>query len=217
MSRRGDQGRTRDWIEEIAFALGTLARGAGQAVRSPYRATRDLVRKNTGSSSPKATRRHSRRDGRDRVWARRRPTRPEAETAATGNASAGLAGALRDPDPAVRALAAETIGAFSPEKASDLLSGLLHDPDPGVRVAAIDAAVGARATGVVFAIILALEDVDADVRAGAASAIAALTGKTVDVDLPDEARRAQISELKKWWKEQRLAQLAGGDTGSHAP
>src|SRR5262249_55336826 len=147
-----------------------------------------------------------RRDGGAGLTAPRRVDRSSGEPPAADPRSAALARALADGDPAVRALAVETISAFSADEASRLLSRLLHDPDPSVRVAAIDSAARAGATGVVFAIILALEDVDAEVRTRAAVAIETLTGKPVDIDDGDaEVRREQVTELKKWWKEQRLA------------
>jgi hypothetical protein len=107
-------------------------------------------------------------------------------------------------------LALETIGEFEEEGAAKLIGELINDPDPTVRCAAAAAAARAKAAATVFSLILAIDDTSAEVRQGAMRAIEVITGKIIDLDpLADgPSRQHKIDELKGWWKEERLAQLA---------
>jgi hypothetical protein len=121
-----------------------------------------------------------------------------------------LAEALSSPNPKIRKLAIDTIGEFSAEEASQLIIEVLPDPDPGVRCAAIAAAVRAKAPATVFSLILMLDDISVEVRSAAKRAIEALSGEKIAFDPEDESAdlKEKIEELKRWWKERRLAQLA---------
>jgi hypothetical protein len=121
-----------------------------------------------------------------------------------------LAAALSDEDPNARIRALEVICEFSEERASRLIASMLHDPSPSVRRAAAGSAARMKASGTVFSLILALDDADPEVRSAAADAIEAITGKRVrldDIEDP-ELRRGELELLKRWWKEQRVAELA---------
>ncbi len=115
-----------------------------------------------------------------------------------------------DPDPLVRAMALETVGEFSSERATRLLASMLFDSDPLVRCAAASAAARARATGLLFSLIIVLDDPIDDVRIVAARTIEEITGRAIDVaSLRDTvSRRQAIDQLKSWWKQRRLAELA---------
>lgn len=122
-----------------------------------------------------------------------------------------LARTLDDPNPEVRRRALEVISEFSAQRAAPLLTALLHDVDAGVRCAAAAAAarVGARAT--VFSLILALDDPDPIVRDGVARALAQITGETVEMGADDDdatRRRQQVERLTRWWKSERVSELA---------
>jgi HEAT repeat protein len=120
-----------------------------------------------------------------------------------------LAAALSDEDPNARIRALEVICEFSEERASRLLASMLHDPSPSVRRAAAASAARMKASGTVFSLILALDDADPEVRSVAADAIEAITGKRVQLDDSDpELRREELEQLKRWWKAQRVAELA---------
>jgi HEAT repeat protein len=110
----------------------------------------------------------------------------------------------------VRRLALDTVAEFEEEKASQLILAALNDPEASVRSAAAHAAGRARAFSTVFSLILSLEDPELEVRQVAKQAIEIITGDEVDLDPAADAalREPKIEELKRWWKEQRMAQLA---------
>ena len=134
----------------------------------------------------------------------------EAAEVARGEGLAALARTLADPDPAVRIRSLEVICEFSEDRAARLLAGMLHDPEPVVRREAAAAASRLRASGVIFSLILALEDPRPEVRTASARAIAEITGREMPTDRLDERedRSRLVEELKRWWKEERFAQLA---------
>jgi hypothetical protein len=142
--------------------------------------------------------------------ATRRPV--EAARAAAGEGLGQLSRALMDPDPAVRALALETVADLDTERAAQMVIDTLHDPDPDVRCAAAAAAARGRISPAVFSLILALDDDEIEVRDEAHRAIERITGQEVGFEPADapETRRRRIEELKQWWKELRFAQLALG-------
>ena len=121
-----------------------------------------------------------------------------------------LAAALSNDDPEARIRALDVICEFSDERASRLLASMLHDPSPAVRRAAAVAAARIKASGTVFALILALDDADPELRSVAVDAIEAITGKRAHLDEVDdpELRRNEIEQLKRWWKARRVAELA---------
>jgi len=134
----------------------------------------------------------------------------EAAEVARNEGLAALARNLADPDPSVRTRSLEVICEFSEDRAARLLAGMLHDPEPIVRCEAAAAAARLRASGVIFSLILALEDPRPEVRTASAKAIAEITGRempTNRIDEPGERSRL-VEELKRWWKEERFAQLA---------
>ena len=120
-----------------------------------------------------------------------------------------LAQALSDPDPAVRMTALDVVCEFSADRAARLLAGMIHDPDASVRCAAAAAAARLRVVRAVSSLIVALDDPDASVRSAAAHAIEEITGRQLPPgDEQDScARREKVEQLKRWWKEERLAQL----------
>lgn len=134
----------------------------------------------------------------------------QGSRAAAKDGLAALSKVLADPDPRVRRLALDTVAEFEEEKASQLILAALNDPDPSVRSAAASAAGRARAFSTVFSLILSLEDPELEVRQMSKQAIEIITGEDVDLDPAADAdlREPKIEELKRWWKEQRMAQLA---------
>ncbi len=118
-----------------------------------------------------------------------------------------LGRALGDPDPRVRTLALEVVCEFSAERAARLLAAMVHDPDAGVRCSAAAAAGRLGAPRAVSSLIVALDDPEATVRAASAQAIEAITGRAIALEGDLGTQRRQIEELKRWWKEERLAQL----------
>ena len=86
----------------------------------------------------------------------------------------GLAGSLRDQDPAIREQAALALGILNARSALPALTNALRDPDPGVRGAAATAIgkVGTAADG--RALIPLLADEDAEVRNRVLQAIGVL-------------------------------------------
>jgi HEAT repeat protein len=137
------------------------------------------------------------------------PVSLDASSLASDHALAALARALGDPDPAVRAQATTLVATFSKEHAARVLKTMIHDPSPAVRVAAVSATAGKPSMDVVAALIVALADPDADVRRAAAEALSQATGQNVPTMRagPDDER---IDHLKRWWKEQRYAELTRG-------
>ena len=118
-----------------------------------------------------------------------------------------LGRALGDPDPRVRTLALEVVCEFSAERAARLLAAMVHDPDAGVRCSAAAAAARLGAPRTVSSLIVALDDPDSAVRAASAQAIEAITGRSIALEGDRVTQHRQIEELKRWWKEERLAQL----------
>lgn len=86
----------------------------------------------------------------------------------------GLAGALRDQDPAIREQAALALGVLNTRSALPALANALRDPDPGVRGAAATAIgkVGSAEDG--RALVALLADEDAEVRNRTLQAIGVL-------------------------------------------
>jgi HEAT repeat protein len=174
-----------------------VTRHALSAVTFPYRLSRRAI---TGVI-PARWRKGKREDARDAFAAWRVADEQGLER---------LARALADPDPNRRELAMEVICEFSNERASRLLSGMLHDPEPRVRRAAAVNAGRVKATGTVFALILALDDPEPEVREAARRALEAVTGEPVALHGPGDAREAAIEELKARWKQRRFTELAEG-------
>jgi HEAT repeat protein len=145
-----------------------------------------------------------------------RRTEPDPEAARAGASSglAALAAALAHPEPTVRARALEIVCEFSEERAAELLGGMLHDPEASVRYAAATAAGRVPAYRVVAPLIVTLQDVDVDVRRASAHALERLTGSPVPLEEPGSAvSEGRLNELRKWWKEHRLAELLAGIEG----
>ena len=140
---------------------------------------------------------------------RERAVNLDAARVASSEGLQALARTLADPDPGVRILALEVICEFSEDRAARLLTGVLHDPEPSVRAAAAAAAGRLGASTVVFSLILALEDLDIEVREVSARALTQITGKKVELaDAGDPVAIArQVADLKRWWKDERLSEL----------
>lgn len=213
------------WVADAAYRLGDVVGRAFhplqwvsrlfEAEDRPPRSG-DLRDRRRPSTAPRRIMR--RRD--------RAPLRPRTGAAmsdAAQEASAlglrGLSGELSSPDPYARQAALETVGELAEERASRILLAALHDPDAGVRSAAAAAAARARASSMVFSLILALDDPAAEVRLTAAMAIEEIADTRVDLseDADAATRQRVIAELKRWWKQQRLAQLVRGAGQENEP
>lgn len=181
-------------VLRAAYGMGAAARRCVDVLTAPYYAIARLFR---------SDRRRSRR-------ARGEHIDNEAARMAADEGFDALAQALSDPDALVRLKALGVICELSGARAARLLSGMLHDPDPRVRMAAADSAAQLQSFGTVFSLILALEDPIEDVRHAAAQAIETITGRRVPIDVggTDTSVSEVIAELKRWWKDQRYAQLA---------
>ena len=203
MEEPADDRPTDGLLRRVARGLGGAA---GRAVRSlawPFRRSSHAPPARPLDAPPPAGRTAGPRE-RDRS----RPPDPSQLASAEGLES--LTRALADPDPAVRALALEVVSEFSGDRAARVLGGMLQDPEPGVRRAAATAATRVRSSAVVFSLILALEDADPTVQDAAASAIETIGGRPIDragLNDPVAAGR-MVEELKVWWKDRRLAELA---------
>jgi len=84
----------------------------------------------------------------------------------------------------------------------------MQDPDPAVRCEAADAAAKGGLISCVFSLILLLDDTKPRVRGRAAAAIESITGRKLDLSGSGADPRAQIGELKSWWKKERFTRLA---------
>jgi hypothetical protein len=223
-ARRDVDPDSESTVVGVAYLAGVALGSVTSLLLFPFRlldsesAPKGCKPEGENRSRPKSRRRaRSRKRRRERAavdsaGARPAPNREIAAMAEQEGYSA-LARELADPDPSTRRLALRTVGELAPERAAPLLAGLLHDPEPSVRCAAAAVAARTRASGVVFSLILALDDSDPEVRAAAALSIEEITGKVIDGDVEDPTeRRALIERLKTWWKEQRFAELATGET-----
>ncbi len=90
---------------------------------------------------------------------------------------------LRDPDPAIRRLAAEILGRVHNSAAVNPLAGLLYDPHGHVRIAAADALGQIGDSAATPALIDALYDELIDVRFAAANALGRLGDARAVFDL----------------------------------
>jgi HEAT repeat protein len=124
-----------------------------------------------------------------------------------------LAQTLVSPDPAVRMAALRSLVEAPSPQSGRLLAVALVDPDANVRRTAAEVAGKLKAEEAVFCLILALDDASAEVRQAAEQAIAAVTGREVAGGTSPDERRARVSELKQWWKDQRYGQLSRGGAG----
>jgi len=189
-----------------ARQLGAVARIATSYPRRAWQAVAAKIRPNRTTSQPNL---------RGIRQPHRRPTpmpRPpvgdfSAARLAADEGLEALGRALGDPDPKVRTLALDVVCEFSAERAARLLAAMVHDLDPSVRCAAAAAAARLGAPRTVSSLIVALDDPDSGVRAASAQAIEAITGRRIAMEDDPATQRRQIEELKRWWKEERLAQL----------
>lgn len=219
-SRKKRPAETIGGIEKAAYLLGVFCRKVASSVESlPTLFTREQEDSRSeyadehGSDYRRSTGfkriRNLARSSNQRRMERRAPV----DRTRAGDGTGELARALADPDPLVRALALETVGDFTGDRAGRLLAAVLHDSDPRVRCAAAAAAARAGASGAVFSLILSLDDDNRDVRLASARAIQQITGKEIDDHrLNDsESRIEALDELKAWWKQRRFAELATTD------
>jgi HEAT repeat protein len=141
------------------------------------------------------------------------PVRPAADLAAD-RGLAILANALEHPDPDVRARAITVVSTFSDGRTKRLLRAMMLDPSPAVRCAAIVAIGRTDSLDVVASLVVALGDPDAGVRRAAAEAVSRATGWTIGPRGTDARIDAdQIDKLKRWWKQQRRAELEARGRG----
>jgi len=176
----------------VAGGLGAALGKTARLLTSPYRLVHGLVSRRW-PSAPRAV----------------VPLGLDAAELAADEGLAKLAAALSNPDPTSRMLALEVICEFSEERAARMISSMLHDPDPRVRCAAAAAAARVGSTGTVFSLLSALEDEHSVVVSAASEAIEAITGRSVRLaDASASARRDELDKLKRWWKEQRVVELA---------
>jgi HEAT repeat protein len=104
-----------------------------------------------------------------------------ASISADGQSADALIGALADPQPAVRRMAADLLGRLGVRRAADVLVDRTRDPDPGVRAVALTAVArldGDLAPGLIEA---ALDDPDGAVRAAAVDAAARVAPDALEV------------------------------------
>jgi HEAT repeat protein len=93
-------------------------------------------------------------------------------------------------------------------RAGEVLKTMLLDPSAMVRCAAVRSAARVRTTDVLASLIVALTDPDAEVRAAAVDAVSAITGRSLTSSGPEAGvDLAEIEDLKRWWRERRLAEL----------
>ena len=125
----------------------------------------------------------------------------------------GLAGSLRDQDPAIREQAALALGILNARSALPALSNALRDPDAGVRGAAATAIgkVGTTADG--SALIPLLADEDAEVRNRVLQAIGVLQVREAGAPLRQmyEANRRRESAVRVLAALSRIADPAQVD------
>jgi HEAT repeat protein len=125
----------------------------------------------------------------------------------------GLAGALRDADPAIREQAALALGILNARSTLPALANALKDPDPGVRGAAATAIgkVGTAAEGT--ALIPLLADEDAEVRNRVLQAIGVLRVREAGPTLRQmyEANRRRESAVRVLGALSRIADPAQAD------
>jgi HEAT repeat protein len=125
----------------------------------------------------------------------------------------GLAGALRDADPAIREQAALALGILNARSALPALAGALKDPDPGVRGAAATAIgkMGTAAEGA--ALVPLLADDDAVVRNRVLQAIGVLKVKEAGPALRQmyDANRRRESAVRVLAALARIADPAQAD------
>ncbi len=202
-----EDAERRGLVERAAYLLGVVVGRAACMVRAPQ------ARREPGAPRPsRVGHRRPRRSRRAAAASRRVRAEPGhgSESAPSRGAPSQLQRALADPDPSVRRRALRTVAELDPDTAGLLLAGTLHDVDAGVRRAAVVVAARVRSPAVGFALVLALDDSDPEVRAAAQTVVEELSGRAIDPsEMADPAaRRRIIEELKRWWKEQRLAQLA---------
>ena len=121
---------------------------------------------------------------------------------------AALARALDAPDPALRARAVAVLCELGERRASEVLKTMLLDSSAMVRCAAIRSATRVRTTDVLASLIVALSDPDPEVRAASVDAVSAITGRRLSIPAPGGGvDPGEIEELKRWWREKRLAEL----------
>lgn len=128
-------------------------------------------------------------------------------------AFAAIAGLLDDPDPEVRARAAEALRA-SKDATEALIDTLETDPAASVRAAAAAALAGRRAESVVDALVRSARD-DADGEVRAASLAAAFDTKAPKADdmvckamLDDPDERVRIAAIQKFHGAKKRSSLA---------
>jgi HEAT repeat protein len=118
---------------------------------------------------------------------------------------AALTRTLASEDPDVRAQAVLFLGEFADERGRRLLQSMVHDPSPRVRSIAIEALGRTMNLDVVATLIVALGDPVIEVRRAAAKAISRITGRQLSPSVDPR----ELAELKQWWTETRVAELAG--------
>jgi HEAT repeat protein len=96
---------------------------------------------------------------------------------------AGAMAALHDPDPQVRAAAAQVLGLARVQAAGDALMAALDDPEPAVSLAAADALGRINDPALVSGLLAALEHPQEQVRLGAARALGAMRVEAAVVPL----------------------------------
>jgi HEAT repeat protein len=101
----------------------------------------------------------------------------------------GIAGRLRDPEPANRVLAATLLGGFNNDNAVLTLSQVLNEPDRELRFAAIGALGHTGSPGAAGVLVSLLTDPDREVRLAAIAAIEDLAFSSVILDLEAIASR----------------------------
>ena len=125
----------------------------------------------------------------------------------------GLAGSLRDEDPAIREQAALALGILNARSALPALANALRDPDPGVRGAAATAIgkIGTAAEGA--ALIPLLADEDTEVRNRVLQAIGVLRVRDAGAPLRAlyEAHRRRESGIRVLGALSRIADPAQTD------
>jgi HEAT repeat protein len=198
-------------VPQAAFFLGVLVRMVAGAVSYPYRQLRRLTHTDPAEPGQRPPRPAKRALSAGPRRGDRGAVHRDAARLADRQGLASLSAALTDPAPEARIAALETIGSLGGEEVGPMLVDLLHDPDSNVRVAAAAVAGRTRAAEVVFSLILALDDPDQAVREAARRALEAITGERIEFDVtqPSEVRQGRVEDLKRWWKQRRLAELAG--------
>jgi hypothetical protein len=93
-------------------------------------------------------------------------------------------------------------------RAREVLKTMLLDPSAIVRCAAVRSAARVKTTDVLASLIVTLTDPDAEVRAAAVDAVSGITGRQLSCQWPEGGvDPGEIEDLKRWWRERRLAEL----------